>query len=80
MGSHRAETPTLANHEIGDGHKLEYQCVPRICALAEVAWRPAELRNADEFLQRVLAHYPWFDEQNINYRREDGRPAGKVGF
>ena len=41
---------------------------------------PAELRNADEFLQRVLAHYPWFDEQNINYRREDGTPAGKGGF
>ncbi|MBQ8899674.1 MAG: beta-N-acetylhexosaminidase [Akkermansia sp.] len=68
------------SESIADGHKLEYQCVPRICALAEVAWRPAELRNADEFLQRVLAHYPWFDEQNINYRREDGSPAGKGGI
>lgn len=63
------------SESIADGNKLEYQCVPRICALAEVAWRPAELRHADEFLQRVLAHYPWFDEQQINYRREDGTPA-----
>ncbi len=62
------------SESIADGNKLEYQCVPRICALAEVAWRPAELRNADEFLQRILAHYPWFDAQQINYRREDGSP------
>lgn len=63
------------SESIADGAKLEYQCVPRICALAEVAWRPAELRNADEFLQRIKAHYPWFDAQQINYRREDGTPA-----
>ena len=63
------------SESIANGHKLEYQCVPRICALAEVAWRPAELRNADEFLQRIIAHYPWFDAQQINYRREDGSPA-----
>ena len=49
--------------------------VPRICALAEVAWRPAELRNADEFLHRIKAHYPWFDSMGINFRHEDGSPA-----
>lgn len=63
------------SESIADGAKLEYQVVPRICALAEVAWRPAELRRADEFLQRILKQYPWFDAQGINYRREDGTPA-----
>ncbi|MBR2126608.1 MAG: beta-N-acetylhexosaminidase [Akkermansia sp.] len=63
------------SESIADSAKLEYQCVPRICALAEVAWRPAAQRNADEFLQRIIAHYSWFDEQQINYRREDGSPA-----
>ncbi len=63
------------SESIADGSKLEYQTVPRICALAEVAWRPAELRQADEFLQRILRQYPWFEAQGINYRREDGTPA-----
>lgn len=63
------------SESIQNGTKLEYQVVPRICALAEVAWRPAELRNADEFLQRIQAEYPWFEKMNINYRKEDGSPA-----
>lgn len=63
------------SESIQNGSKLEYQVVPRICALAEVAWRPAELRNADEFLQRIQAEYPWFKQMNINFRHEDGSPA-----
>lgn len=63
------------SESIQNGTKLEYQVVPRICALAEVAWRPAELRNADEFLKRIQAEYPWFEKMNINYRKEDGSPA-----
>ena len=63
------------SESIQNAPKLEYQVVPRICALAEVAWRPAELRNADEFLQRIKAEYPWFKEMNINFRHEDGTPA-----
>ncbi|MBE6419261.1 MAG: beta-N-acetylhexosaminidase [Akkermansiaceae bacterium] len=63
------------SESIQNAAKLEYQVVPRICALAEVAWRPASLRNADEFLLRIQAEYPWFEKMNINYRREDGSPA-----
>ena len=63
------------SESIQNAPKLEYQVVPRICALAEVAWRPAELRSADEFLQRVKAHYPWFNSMGINFRHEDGSPA-----
>ena len=63
------------SESIQNAPKLEYQVVPRICALAEVAWRPAEQRNADEFLQRIKTHYPWFNSMGINFRHEDGSPA-----
>ena len=63
------------SESIQNAPKLEYQVVPRICALAEVAWRPAELRNANEFMQRIKAEYPWFEKMNINFRHEDGTPA-----
>ncbi len=63
------------SESIQNGPKLEYQTVPRICALAEVAWRPASQRDAEEFLQRIRAHYRWFEQMGINFRHEDGRPA-----
>lgn len=63
------------SESIADGRKLEYQTVPRICALAEVAWCAPELKNEAEFLERIRAQYPWFEAQQINYRREDGSPA-----
>lgn len=62
------------SESIADCRKLEYQIVPRICALAEVCWRPAEQRNAEEFLQRIQGQYPWFDAMKINFRQEDGAP------
>ncbi|MBR3927232.1 MAG: beta-N-acetylhexosaminidase [Akkermansia sp.] len=63
------------SESIADGRKLEYQTVPRICALAEVAWCAPTLKNEAEFLERIRAQYPWFEAQQINYRREDGSPA-----
>ncbi len=62
------------SESIQNGSKLEYQTVPRICALAEVAWCPASQRRAEEFLQRIRAQYPWFRQMGINFRHEDGRP------
>ncbi|MDO5472582.1 MAG: family 20 glycosylhydrolase [Akkermansia sp.] len=63
------------SESIADGPKLEYQTVPRLCALAEVAWLPAHMRQEKEFLGRIYAQYPWFEKEKINYRREDGSPA-----
>lgn len=51
---------------------------PHGSLLAEVAWRPAELRCPEDFLRRLSAHYGWFEAQGINYRREDGTPAHQV--
>ncbi len=61
---------------IPDMKKLEYMLVPRICALAEHAWRygTANRPDTDHFMQRLQAHYPWFDTQKLNYRQDDGTP------
>lgn len=60
-------------------HKLEYMCFPRLLALSEIAWTPAQLpdgsrRDADEFAARLRAHLPYLDAQRVNYREESGKP------
>lgn len=55
--------------------KLEYMLVPRICALAEIAWLPREARPGEAHLgQRIQQHHAWFDSMKINFRQEDGMP------
>ena len=55
--------------------KLEYMLVPRICALAEKAWRhDSPMLPADDFARRLQAHYPYFDSLHLNFRQEDGKP------
>jgi hexosaminidase len=43
-----------------DWKKVEYMAFPRIAALAEVAWTPAERKNFGSFRSRlggILKHY-----------------------
>lgn len=54
--------------------KLEYMVVPRLCALAEVAWLPAEKRRAEHFASRLAGQRPYFEQEQLNYREEDGTP------
>ncbi len=54
--------------------KLEYMLVPRICALAEKAWRYGLPVFPDEFARRLEAQTPYFDSLNINFRQEDNSP------
>ncbi len=46
----------------------EYMALPRMCALAEVAWSPAEKRDTKNFLDRMNKHYERLDAMNVNYR------------
>jgi hexosaminidase len=55
--------------------KLEYLAFPRLCAMAEVAWSPAETRSLPDFLRRLEPHKSRLDEMNVNYRKSDGSPA-----
>lgn len=46
----------------------EYMTLPRLCAMAEVAWSPKEKRNLDDFLDRMSTHYGRLDELGVHYR------------
>ncbi|MEE9430740.1 MAG: family 20 glycosylhydrolase, partial [Melioribacteraceae bacterium] len=47
----------------------EYMTLPRLCALAEVAWSPKEKRNYEDFSERMGIHYERLNVLGINYRR-----------
>jgi len=46
----------------------EYMTLPRLCALAEVAWSPKEKRDLDNFLDKMSVHYGRMFELGINFR------------
>ncbi len=48
--------------------KVEYMVFPRMLALAEVVWTPAEKKDYDDFERRVLSHLHRLDRQNVEYR------------
>jgi hexosaminidase len=54
----------------------EYMLLPRLCALAEVAWSPARSRNYDDFLRRLQVQAQRFDQLGVNYRRASIQPPG----
>ncbi len=61
---------------IPDLVKYQYVVFPRAIALAEVAWTPQELKNEQDFKNRLNKHLPYLDSLKVNYRRPDnGAPA-----
>jgi hexosaminidase len=46
---------------------VEYMTFPRLAALAEVVWSPAEHRNWGDFSRRMQAQYERYAKQDINY-------------
>lgn len=55
---------TLRNSE-----QLEYSALPRLLALSEVAWLPAEKKNWDSFIERLQAHDELFEADGYTYAR-----------
>ncbi len=49
--------------------RVEYMALPRMCALAEVAWTQKNLRNLNDFLTRMAAHYNRLDLMDVHYCR-----------
>jgi len=47
---------------------LEYMAWPRLAALAEVAWTPAENKNFQDFESRIKTHFKRLDALGVNYR------------
>ncbi|MFQ5805386.1 MAG: family 20 glycosylhydrolase [Phycisphaerae bacterium] len=70
-------TPAQAKHILGaEGNiwtehapqdRVDHQVFPRLCALAEVTWSPAELRDWDDFSERMKKHYRRLDALGVNY-------------
>jgi hexosaminidase len=47
----------------------EYMALPRMIALAEVAWTPRELKNWNSFRQRLSDHFKRLDYLGVNYSK-----------
>ncbi|EEF62885.1 beta-N-acetylhexosaminidase [Pedosphaera parvula] len=48
----------------------QFRAYPRLCALAEVTWTPAALKDYTNFTQRLAIHEQRLDQMNVNYDRE----------
>lgn len=57
---------------VPDRDRLDHQVYPRLTALAEVAWSPAEQRDWEDFLRRMETHFQRFDRLGVQYAREHG--------
>jgi len=55
---------------------IEYMAFPRVCALAERFWSPAETRDYAEFTVRLKRHLTLLGRLNVNYRT----PRSRDGF
>lgn len=59
-----------------NGNHVEYMALPRMSALAEVVWSPADQRDIEDFKERLMVHYARLDARDFNYRdHETGEPA-----
>lgn len=47
----------------------EYMSIPRMLALAEVAWTPSEKKSWRQFSKRLQHHFKYFDLKGINYSK-----------
>lgn len=56
--------------------RVEYMAFPRLLALAEVAWSPAELRDPESFARRLPAALARLDALGVRYRRPEPPPDG----
>lgn len=48
-------------------HRVDHQVFPRLCALAEVTWTPARLRDWSDFQTRMKTHYRRLDTLDVTY-------------
>ncbi len=54
---------------IASQNKLEYMMLPRLLAVAEVAWSPLEKKNFKDFSEtRLPQQLAWLDSHGYNYR------------
>ena len=52
---------------IPDFKQVQYMIFPRMCAMAEVAWDETVNKNFDFFMDRLSAHFTFWDKMKVNY-------------
>ncbi len=50
-----------------DGKQVEYMTLPRMAALAEVDWTPADKKNWTDFQRRINNHFKRYENLGYNY-------------
>ena len=71
--------PQMAHHVLGaqcqlwteyipNPKQLEYMAFPRLAALSEVTWTPAQEKDYPDFLERLNSHLKRLDIMDVNYR------------
>lgn len=60
---------SLWTEQVPNERKLQYMTWPRGLALAEVLWSPQEKRDWSDFVTRMEAQFPKFEEYGINYSK-----------
>ena len=51
--------------------RVEYFAFPRLCAVAEITWTPADKKDFVDFRRRLDAHLPRLDALGVNYRKPE---------
>jgi hexosaminidase len=57
--------PTTLVPGLPDGSVIGTMLLPRLAAVAEVAWTPAAQRDWDDFAERVAGHGPYWDADGL---------------
>ncbi len=65
----------LWSETVSTGSEAEYLIFPRLLGYAEIGWTPGELRNWDDYRDRLATHGERMKAMNINFY-----PSGKVNW
>lgn len=65
---------------VPDLKHAEYMTFPRIGALAETLWSPKEVRNWENFSQRIQLFMKRYEQMGINYSKSAYKVAAKAQF
>lgn len=82
-------TPEEAKHVLGSQanvwteymaypSKVEYMIFPRMSALSEVLWSPKELRNWENFEERLMKQFRLYDLWNVSYSKAVFDPTSSI--
>lgn len=64
---------------VSSDYLLEYLALPRLIAIAETGWTPAEKKNFDDFCDRITADSVLLNYNHYAYGRHFMRPAEQTG-